>query len=349
MTTLARQHHSLADSAVQLQHLEEVTRIIPAFAARLRQAGFSELYAREPEILQINVGKLCNQTCRHCHVDAGPDRREVMSRETMEQCLQFLDRSNIAIVDITGGAPELNPHYRWLVAECRRRNRHVMTRCNLTIIVAAPRFNDLPQFFADHQVEVICSLPFYEAGRTDRQRGQGVFDASIKALQMLNAIGYGKPDTGLLLHLVYNPAGAFLSAPQSLLEQQFKKELQQRFGIVFNNLYVINNLPISRFLAFLLQTEQYEEYMQKLVAAFNPATVDLLMCRTTLSVGWDGYLYDCDFNQMLDLKTCAPDGKPLRISQVSREELTGRSIVVSQHCYGCTAGAGSSCGGALVS
>lgn len=347
MATLARQQHPLASTEVQLKYLDEVTGVVPPFAHQLQSAGL-DLKALAPEILQINVGKLCNQTCRHCHVDAGPDRREVMSRETMEQCLRFLDRSGMRIVDITGGAPEMNPHYRWLVTECHSRNCRVMTRCNLTIIVAAPRFRDLPEFFAKHQVEVICSLPFYEASRTDRQRGAGVFDASIEALKVLNQQGYGQPNTGLLLHLVYNPVGAFLSGPQHVLEQQFKKELHQRFGIVFNNLYVINNLPISRFLAFLLQSGQFEEYMKKLVAAFNPATVPALMCRTTLSVGWDGYLYDCDFNQMLDLKITNSNGTPIHISDVTPEQLEGRAIRLSQHCYGCTAGAGSSCGGQLV-
>ncbi|MCS6917545.1 MAG: arsenosugar biosynthesis radical SAM protein ArsS [Chitinophagales bacterium] len=348
MATLARQQHPLADSASQLRHYDEVTGIIPPFSSTLQKAGYDGLFAGRPEILQINVGKLCNQTCRHCHVDAGPDRREVMSRETMEQCLQFLDRSGMKTVDITGGAPELNPHYRWLVSECRQRGCRVMTRCNLTIITAHERFNDLPRFFAQHQVEVISSLPFYEASRTDRQRGTGVFDASIEALLLLNAEGYGKPDSGLQLHLVYNPVGAFLSAPQQMLEQQFKKELSNRYGIVFNNLYVINNLPISRFLHFLLQSGQYEEYMKKLVMAFNPATVPALMCRYTLSVSWEGFLYDCDFNQMLDLKITDQAGNARHISTVPAEALQERRIMVSQHCYGCTAGSGSSCGGQLV-
>lgn len=245
-------------------------------------------------------------------------------------------------VDITGGAPEMNPEFRWFVEECHKMGKKVMVRCNLTIITANKKYNDLPQFYANHQVEVVCSLPFYNADRTDRQRGKGVFESSVKALHMLNEIGYGKPGSELILDLVYNPSGAFLPASQECLEVQFKKVLNEEFNIEFNNLYAITNLPISRFLEFLINSGNYNDYMEKLANAYNPVAAAGVMCRNTLSVGWDGYLYDCDFNQMLELKA---DVKGNHISTINAKELNDRSIVVNQHCYGCTAGAGSSCGG----
>jgi radical SAM/Cys-rich protein len=293
---------------------------------------------------------MCNQTCKHCHVDAGPDRTEMMIPETMELCLDILSRHDIPVVDITGGAPELNPHFRWFVEQCTRLGKHVIDRCNLTVILSNKKYHDLPEFFAKHKVEVVSSLPFYNADRTDRQRGEGVFEKSVQAMKMLNAAGYGIENSGLKLNLVYNPTGAFLSAGQKVLEDQFRKVLGEEFGIHFNQLFAITNMPISRFLDFLITSNQYEDYMEKLVNAFNPASVSGVMCRNTLSVGWDGYLYDCDFNQMLDLKIQFQNGvvKPMHLRDFNLDFLNQREIILSQHCYGCTAGAGSSCGGEVV-
>ncbi|HVF96001.1 MAG TPA: arsenosugar biosynthesis radical SAM (seleno)protein ArsS, partial [Flavisolibacter sp.] len=295
---------------------------------------------------QVNVGKMCNQVCKHCHVDAGPDRKEIMTPETMEQCLTALrNNPSLQTVDLTGGAPEMNPDFRWFVTEIKKLERHVIVRCNLTIILANKKYFDLPQFYKEHGVEVVSSLPFYTQDRTDRQRGNGVFEDSIKALQLLNSEGYGVEGSGLVLNLVYNPAGAFMPAPQTALEKEYKKELGERYGISFNNLFAITNLPISRFLDYLLQSGNYEKYMEKLVAAYNPVAAANVMCRTTVSIGWDGWLYDCDFNQMLDLKvSCSTK----HISDFNKNLLETRSIVINQHCYGCTAGSGSSCGGAVA-
>lgn len=360
MKTLLAQHHILSESSSQMRLLEEVVPAIPSFKEKLETLGFLPLKPSGIEIFQVNVGKVCNQTCKHCHVDAGPDRSEVMTRETLELCLDILSKHDIPIVDITGGAPELNPHFRWFVEECRKLGKHVMDRCNLTVILSNKKYNDLPEFFAEHQIEVVCSLPFFNADRTDRQRGEGVFEKSIDAMKMLNAVGYGRENPDLKLNVVYNPTGAFLSAGQKYLEDQFKKVLQDEHGVHFNHLYAITNMPISRFLEFLLRSNQYESYMEKLVNAFNPAAVMGVMCRNTLSIGWDGYLYDCDFNQMLDLKIVREQnfskvsnfGKvgraPMHLRDFNLEFLNQRDIIVSQHCYGCTAGAGSSCGGEVV-
>jgi radical SAM/Cys-rich protein len=295
--------------------------------------------------MQLNLGKMCNQTCKHCHVDAGPDRKEMMSRSTMQFCLDVLKNSEIDVVDLTGGAPELNPDFRWLVEQIKKLGKHVIVRCNLTIILANKRFYDLPDFFKQHQVEVVSSLPSFTQDRTDRQRGDGVFEDSIKALQMLNQVGYGKEGSGLILNLVYNPAGAFLPPSQAALEKEYKMELSSRYDLVFNQLYAITNMPISRYLDYLLSSGNYSRYMDKLISAFNPASVQNLMCRNTLSVGWDGYLYDCDFNQMLDLKLSASGNQ--HISDFDFVKLKNRNIVIKQHCFGCTAGEGSSCGGSL--
>ncbi|MBC7886004.1 MAG: arsenosugar biosynthesis radical SAM protein ArsS [Saprospiraceae bacterium] len=306
----------------------------------------SNLTPRTPEILQINIGKLCNQTCAHCHVDAGPDKKvENMDRSTLEKCLRILSAHDIHTVDITGGAPEMNPHFRWFVEECRKLGKKVMNRCNLTVIMSNPKYHDLPDFFAAHQVHVICSLPYFSKNRTDSQRGEGVFEDSIKALKKLNDAGYGVEGSELTLDLVYNPSGAFLPGHQSSLEHEFKIQLKRRYDITFNNLFVITNLPISRFLDYLIESDNYLDYMTSLVEAFNPATIDGLMCRFTLSVSWDGYIYDCDFNQMLDLKVA---GKSRHIDDFDIIELMQRHIVLNQHCYGCTAGAGSSCGGEIT-
>ncbi len=267
--------------------------------------------------------------------------------ETMQLCLKALENNtSLKTVDLTGGAPEMNPDFRWFVEEITKLKRHVIVRCNLTIILANKKYNDLPTFFKRHNVEVVSSLPFYTQDRTDRQRGDGVFKDSIKALQMLNDVGYGKEDTRLVLNLVYNPAGAFLPPPQEALQKEYKQALMDHFGIQFNNLFAITNLPISRYLDYLLTSGNYEKYMEKLVTAFNPIAATNVMCRNTISIGWDGYLYDCDFNQMLDLKVDCANTK--HISQFDVDELNKRSVIIGQHCYGCTAGAGSSCGGAVA-
>lgn len=343
--TLLRDNNRLADPLVQLEILGDTGGIRP-FGETLADCGHDPLQATGIEVLQIDVGKLCNQTCRHCHVDAGPDRREIMTRETAQACLDVLADNDIPTLDITGGAPEMNPNFRWLVSEARRLGRRIIDRCNLTILMA-PGFNDLPEFLAEHEVEVVASLPCYLAENTDAQRGNGVFDLSIAALRRLNELGYGQPDSGLNLTLVYNPLGATLPPPQESLEQAYHRELKARYDVVFNRLFTITNMPISRFLDDLLQTSRYDDYMQTLLDAFNPATVPGLMCRTTLSVSWDGRLYDCDFNQMLELGL-APD-LPQHISEFDAAKLKRRRIVTGRHCYGCTAGAGSGCQGAIES
>jgi radical SAM/Cys-rich protein len=343
LPTLLRQHHPLADPAAQLRLLSEAGQ--PPFEQTLAQSGQGPLRAAGIHVLQVNVGKLCNQTCRHCHVDAGPERREIMARATMEMCLDVLARADIPVLDITGGAPEMNPHFRWFVAEARRLGRHIIDRCNLTILLA-PGFDDLPQFLAEQGVEIVASLPCYLAENTDAQRGDGVFERSITALQRLNALGYGQPDSGLVLTLVYNPLGPSLPPSQAGLEAAYRRELAVRYGIVFTRLYTITNMPISRFLEDLARTGRHEEYLAKLVAAYNSEAVPGVMCRTTLSVGWDGRLYDCDFNQMLDLDL-AP-GLPRHIRDFDAAALSRRSIVTALHCYGCTAGSGSGCQGSIV-
>ncbi|NOY91067.1 MAG: radical SAM/Cys-rich domain protein [Deltaproteobacteria bacterium] len=314
------------------------------FPDALRSAGLWPLRARELDILQLNVGRVCNQTCHHCHVDAGPDRRESMSRETMESCLRLLARTE-ACVDITGGAPELNPDFRWLVERCRELGRHVMHRCNLTILETAAHA-DLPEFFAEHALEVVCSLPHYRATSTDRQRGEGVFEKSMRALRRLNAVGYGDGVSGLRLVLVANPTGAFLPASQASLEREWKRELLRREGVRFDALYTITNMPISRYLEWLERSGNLVGYLQRLAQAFNPAAVAGVMCRNTLSVRWDGSLFDCDFNQMLELPLAVP-GRA-HVDDFDLDAWRSRDIVVDRHCFGCTAGAGSSCGGATT-
>jgi len=318
----------------------------PLFKDKVAGFGMFPLRATGIEIFQINAGKMCNQVCKHCHVDAGPDRKEIMTRETMQLCLDVLAMSDIKTVDITGGAPELNPDFRWFVEEIKKLGKHIIVRCNLTIILANKRFYDLPDFFKRHGIEVVSSLPSFTPERTDRQRGKGVFEDSVKALQMLNAVGYGQPGTGLVLNLVYNPAGSFLPPSQEALEKEYKQELFKNFGVSFNNLFAITNMPISRYLDYLLSTGNYDKYMDKLVSAFNPVAVNNVMCRNTISVSWDGYLYDCDFNQMLDLQVSVPNSQHLR--DFDLQQLNNRAIVLKQHCYGCTAGAGSSCGGTVT-
>ena len=339
----------LSDTFFQLEVLNGQSQVeaqFTRFGDQLKALSKSPFRPSGIEIFQINIGKLCNQTCAHCHVDAGPDRKEEnMDRATLEKCLEIIQSvPTIHTVDITGGAPEMNPHFRWFVEEVTKMGIQVMDRCNLTIIMANPKYRDLPQFFAKHKVQVVSSLPYFSKSRTDAQRGDGVFEDSIKALQLLNEVGYGKAGSGLELNLVYNPSGAFLPGDQATLEAEFKRQLKRKFDIEFNHLFAITNLPIARFLDYLLQTGNYEEYMTKLVEAFNPGTIDGLMCRNTLSISWDGYIYDCDFNQMLDLKVAS---KVKHINEFNANTLMERSIVVNQHCYGCTAGAGSSCGGVI--
>jgi radical SAM/Cys-rich protein len=320
--------------------------------SRFPQKNFSEkagnLAPTGIDIFQVNVGKLCNMTCRHCHVDAGPDRTDqMMSRETVDLCLAALDRTAATVVDITGGAPELNPHFRYLVDECVARGKHVMDRCNLTVLLTGP-CRDLPDWFAERGVEVVCSLPHYRKRNTDLQRGDGTFEKSIEALGRLNAVGYGKGDPRLRLTLVHNPAGAFLAGDQTSMEKEWKAGLEANHGVTFDALIALNNMPISRFLEWLETSGNLQAYMELLVTAYNPATVAGLMCRNTLSVGWDGRIYDCDFNQMLDLDARYPDGQPAHIRDFDPRRLGERSIVTGRHCFGCTAGAGSSCGGAIA-
>jgi radical SAM/Cys-rich protein len=336
--TLIRRGDPLASTSRQLEILGKENGLA-RFDDKLGGAG--PLRAAEIRVLQVNVGKLCNQTCRHCHVDAGPERTEIMSRETAELCIAALARSGIPILDITGGAPELNPNFRWLVGEARKLGRHVMDRCNLTVLNLRPQ-HDLVDFLAEHEVEIVASLPYWQPRQTDAQRGEGVFEESIEALRKLNAKGYGKGGK-LRLTLVYNPVGAFLPPRQAAIEADFRRELRHRHGIEIDGVYTITNMPISRFLDFLLSTNNYERYMHKLIDAYNPATIDGLMCRTMISVGWDGALYDCDFNQMLDLRVRPEAGRHIRDFDLARH--TGRRIVTGRHCFGCTAGAGSSCGG----
>lgn len=341
--SLHARHNPLASAQHQIGLLEN-PGFIP-FDEKLKESGLFPLKPTGISVFQVNVGKMCNQTCAHCHVDAGPDRKEIMTRETMQACLDVLKNTDIPTVDITGGAPELNPDFRWFVQELKTLGRHVMVRCNLTIILANKRFRDLPQFFKEHEVEVVSSLPFYRADRTDRQRGEGVFRDSIEALRLLNDQGYGKPESGLLLNLVYNPSGAFLPGSQQQLESDFKNELNKNYGIDFNRLYCITNMPISRYLEYLIGSGNYEKYMDKLISAYNPVAADNVMCRNTISIGWDGQLYDCDFNQMLELKV---NGPIAHVRDFDSKALSDRMIVTNQHCFGCTAGTGSSCGGVTV-
>lgn len=342
--TLLGRHNPLASSTEQLRILGTTTGVIP-FETRLTQAGVSSLQASGMTVFQINVGKLCNQTCRHCHVDAGPDRTESMSRETAELCMQALAKTDIPTVDITGGAPELNPNFRWLVEQARGLGRHVLDRCNLSVLLI-PSQADLASFLASHHVEIVASLPSYQASQTDAQRGDGIFEKSIEALRLLNRLGYGRPGSGLALNLVYNPVGAFLPPKQGAIEAQFRKELQAKHGVEFNHLYTITNMPVSRYLEFLVESGNYEQYMERLANAFNPAAAAGVMCRYTISVSWDGKLYDCDFNQMLDLPI--DHGAPAHIRDFDPVQLNQRQITTRNHCYGCTAGTGSSCGGSVT-
>ena len=346
--SLLARKNELADPKNQLKFLSNGIfgeGKLPLFREKISEAGSYPLKPKALEILQLNLGYMCNQTCAHCHVDAGPDRKEIMTRETMQQCLEVIKTSGVHTLDLTGGAPEMNPNFRWFVEEASKLGvEDIIVRSNLTIINANRKYHDLPDFFKKHKIHVVSSLPFYKRDKTDRQRGSGVFDRSIDALKMLNAVGYGRNED-LKLDLVYNPAGAFLPTVQAALEQDFKKALKEDFDIDFNELFCITNLPISRFLEYLIASENYEDYMETLVGAFNPSAVKNVMCTNTLSVSWDGWLYDCDFNQMLQMKV---DSKVQHIVDFNKETLGQREIRISQHCYGCTAGAGSSCQGSIA-
>jgi radical SAM/Cys-rich protein len=342
LLTLLNSRSPLASPASQRAMLEALP-LARSFDDAVAAAGQAPLRAVAPAVLQMNVGKRCNQACHHCHVDAGPDRTEVMTDDVVDAVLGVLASSGIPTLDITGGAPELHPRFREIVARARGLGRHVIDRCNLTI-TTLPNYHDVPEFLAAHQVEVIASLPSYAASQTDRQRGEGVFEQSIAALRHFNSLGYGVEGSGLTLNLVTNPVGAFLPAGQASLETEWQRELNRRFGIAFNRLFTITNMPISRYLEWLERSGNLDAYMTRLVNAFNPAAIDGLMCRFTISVGWDGRLYDCDFNQMLDLGFAQE--APQTIFEIDAG--AGRRIVTGPHCFGCTAGAGSSCGGATV-
>jgi len=337
-TSLVSRASPLASTTRQLETLKQLP--VRDFTDLLHPAGV--------DIFQINVGKLCNMSCRHCHVDAGPDRSdEMMSRETVDACLAALDRIAAKTVDITGGAPELNPHFRYLVDACAARGKHVMDRCNLTVLLTGP-CRDLPGWFAERGVEIVCSLPHYRKRNTDLQRGDGTFEKSIEALKRLNAAGYGQGDPRLRLTLMHNPVGAFLAGDQVSMEKEWKEGLEANHGVTFDALISLNNMPISRFLEWLEASGNLQAYMELLVNAYNPATLAGLMCRNTLSIGWDGRVYDCDFNQMLDLDARYPDGDAVHIRDLDPARLRNRSIVTARHCFGCTAGAGSSCGGSIA-
>ncbi|MCF2876019.1 MULTISPECIES: arsenosugar biosynthesis radical SAM (seleno)protein ArsS [unclassified Tenacibaculum] len=347
--SLLARNNDLANTQRQLEILSNgifADGELPTFAKKIKETNQFPLRPNKLEILQINLGYMCNQVCAHCHVDAGPDRKEIMTKETMQQCLDVIKTTGAHTLDLTGGAPEMNPNFRWFVEEASKAGiKDFIVRSNLTIIRANKKFYDLPDFFKKHNVHVVSSMPHWTRGKTDKQRGDGVFDKSIKALQMLNDVGYGIEGTNLKLDLVYNPSGAFLPGDQAALESDFKKALKEDFNIDFNSLFAITNLPISRFLDYLIASENYEDYMYALVEAYNPMAVENVMCTNTLSVSWDGYLYDCDFNQMLNLKV---DSKVKHISEYNEELIQNRNIIINQHCYGCTAGAGSSCQGTVA-
>ena len=321
---------------------------------RLLQSQDLELAPLGITTLQVNVTKMCNQVCRHCHVDASPTRTEALSRAGIERCVALLvDCPEIRTLDITGGAPELHPDFEWLVAQATALGRHVMVRHNLTVSFdghpqTGASLAHLPEFFARHRCEVVCSLPYYQEFFTDAQRGEGVFAKSIQGLQQLNALGYGQRGSGLLLNLVYNPVGPYLPAAQAVLQADYQRELRTRFGIQFNQLYTITNMPINRFRLHLEKGGQYENYMDKLLGAFNADAAAGVMCRSLISVGHDGTLYDCDFNQMLDMPVAGAAGRAATIFDFDFAALMRRQIRFASHCLGCTAGAGSSCGGATT-
>lgn len=313
---------------------------------RLEQFTFPSLQRDSVSTLQMNLGYVCNQQCLHCHVNAGPKRTELMSKEIMDSALAFAREANVASLDLTGGAPEMNPHFRYLVSEARKQGLSIIDRCNLTIL-NEPGQESLAEFLAENRVEVTASLPCYEKENVDGQRGKGVFEASLEGLKRLNELGYGIEGSGLTLHLVYNPTGPFLPPAQQALEDDYRERLAAQHGISFNHLLTLANMPIQRFGSALISRGQFDTYMRLLCDSFNESNLMTVMCRSLVSVDWEGYLYDCDFNQMLKLPI-RQNGRPLHIAEVKTQDLMGKEIIVSGHCYGCTAGQGSSCGGALA-
>lgn len=344
LPTLRKRGSPLASARAQRDALARVP-LARGFEEALEASGLFPLRAAGIDVLQVNVGRRCNQTCRHCHVDAGPDRREMMPDAVVDRVLEIVETTDIPVVDITGGAPELHRRWREIVARSRAAGKRVMNRCNLTITLL-PNYAYLPEFFAEHRVEVVASLPHFRQRNTDAQRGDGVFEQSVEALRRLNAVGYGREGTGLTLDLVTNPVGTFLPGNQAALERDWKVQLRRLYGIEFNRLFTLTNMPISRFLEHLEETGKLEEYLERLADAFNPAAAAGVMCRGTLSVGWDGTLYDCDFNQMLELPV--DPRVPRTVFDFDATALARREVVLGPHCFGCTAGAGSSCGGATT-
>lgn len=329
----------------QIELLNTSAKTGTPFASKMKEVDLFPLKPKQLEILQINVGYMCNMECTHCHVDASPRRKEITPKDILQKCLDVLDANpSITTVDLTGGAPEMNPNFQWLIEELSKRNVETIVRSNLTILVEG-KFKTYPEFLAKHKVTIISSLPCYTEENTDAQRGDGTFNRSVKALQILNELGYGRQED-LQLHLVYNPGGAFIAPSQAKLEDDYKRELSERFNIDFHNLYTITNLPVSRFLEYLHNEGRLNEYVELLANSFNPFAAKDVMCTNTLSVDWNGNLFDCDFNQILKLPVAVK--KSRNIMDFDAEELSKRNIVFNQHCFGCTAGEGSSCQGALI-
>jgi radical SAM/Cys-rich protein len=346
-STLSSRRVPLANPSEQLTRLEASTAGRASFLETLRGAGWPGLTPSRLEIFQVNLGKLCNMTCRHCHVDAGPDRSDaMMTRRTVDACLRALDQTPAHTVDITGGAPELHPEFRYLVEAARERNKHVIDRCNLSVLLLA-RNAGLAEWLADREVEIVASLPHYRQRSTDAQRGDGAFEKSISALRLLNTVGYGQGNPRRVLSLMTNPAGAFLAPNQSDVEGEWKTALKRDFGVTFDRLLALNNMPISRFLEWLIESDNLDSYMARLIDGFNPGAVAGVMCRNTISVSWEGRLFDCDFNQMLDLDA-ETSNAGMTIETFDFDTWQKRSVVTRAHCFGCTAGAGSSCGGSTA-
>lgn len=313
----------------------------------LLPTDFPELTRRKLETLQVNLGYICNQTCQHCHVNAGPKRTESMSRETVDQVLDFIDVQAVSALDLTGGAPELNPHFRYLVSESRKRGVTVMDRCNLTVL-EEPGQEGLGRFMAENGIEIYASMPCYLEENVDSQRGSGVYEKSIRSLKQLNTLGYGRPGSGLMINLVYNPLGPTLPPPQKSLEADYKRKLADDHGVLFNQLLTITNMPISRFGSMLVSKGEWDAYMGLLKSAYSETNMETVMCRSLISIDWKGYVYDCDFNQMLGMHAIHNGTAASHIAELLNERLEGKSIRIGEHCYGCTAGQGSSCGGALT-